>query len=217
MILIPVKNLNGAKQRLAEILDQEARTALAQAMLHDVLATVAGWSHRPEVAIISSDFFAVELARQFDFQVIPDDENRGETDAVESATAVCQARGIESTLVIPADIPLVEPWELQEIQEAAPARGSVLVPAGDGSGTNAALRRPAALFPLVLGDNSFRPHVSVARASGRPCVLLSLPGVALDVDRPADLRQLACAPGETRAQRLARQWDLADLPFAANE
>jgi hypothetical protein len=48
-------------------------------------------------------------------------------------------------------------------------------------------------------------------------VVLSLPGIALDIDNPSDLRQLAEAPGETRAQRLARQWDLTDFSRAANE
>ena len=38
VILIPVKNLSAAKQRLAAVLDQPARTELAQAMLHDVVA-----------------------------------------------------------------------------------------------------------------------------------------------------------------------------------
>jgi len=47
--------------------------------------------------------------------------------------------------------------------------------------------------------------------------VLPLPGIALDVDNPEDLRTLATAPGETRAQRLVRQWVLADLPVAANE
>jgi 2-phospho-L-lactate/phosphoenolpyruvate guanylyltransferase len=73
------------------------------------------------------------------------------------------------------------------------------------------------LFPLRFGIDSFKPHLAAARATQKPCVILSLPGIALDVDNPADLRQLAEAPGETRAQRLARQWDLSDLSRAANE
>jgi len=47
--------------------------------------------------------------------------------------------------------------------------------------------------------------------------VISLPGIALDVDNPSDLHTLATAPGETRTQRLVRQWQLADLPLAANE
>jgi 2-phospho-L-lactate guanylyltransferase len=217
MILVPVKNLANAKQRLASLLDGAARTELAQAMLFDVLETLGNWTSRPEIALVSSDPFAIELAQRFDFDVIADNNNRSETDAIEMATQICESRGVESMLVIPGDIPLMQTWELDKILESAPAGGSVLVPASDGRGTNAAWRRPAGLFPLRFGNDSFKPHLTAARATRKPCVVLSLPGIALDVDNLSDLRQLAAASGETRAQRLARQWDLAELPRAANE
>jgi 2-phospho-L-lactate guanylyltransferase len=217
MILVPVKNLANAKQRLAAVLDQPSRTKLAQAMLFDVLETLHAWRPRPEVGIVTSDPFALDLARQFEFQVIPDNTSRSETDAIEMATRFCELRGVGSTLVIPGDIPLIQAGELEQILEAAPDQGSVLVPAADGRGTNAAWRRPAGLFALRFGNDSFKPHLTAARATQKPCVVLSLPGIALDIDNPSDLRQLAEAPGETRAQRLARQWDLSDLSLAANE
>jgi 2-phospho-L-lactate guanylyltransferase len=217
MILIPVKSLANAKQRLAAMLDQSTRTRLAQAMLFDVLETLHGCITPTEVSLVTSDPFALELARRFEFQIIPDHANRSQTDAIEMATRFCEERGIESTFVIPADIPLIHASEIENILQAAPVEGSVLVPAADGRGTNAALRRPAGLFPLRFGNDSFKPHLAAARATEKPCVVLSLPGIALDIDNPSDLRQLAEAPGETRAQRLVRQWDLTDLPVAANE
>ena len=122
------------------------------------------------------------------------------------ATQVCVEREDASTLVIPADIPLIEPWELDEIVNHAPSEGSVLVPAGDGRGTNAALRRPANLFQLRFGNDSFKPHHAFAQATGKPCMILNLPGIAVDVDNPEDLQQLIALPGETRAQVLARQF-----------
>jgi 2-phospho-L-lactate/phosphoenolpyruvate guanylyltransferase len=217
MILLPVKNLNTAKQRLASILSQPARTELAQAMLLDMLEVLASSPRRPEVSLVTSDPFAVDLAHRFDFEIIADSSNRGETDAIEMATKVCELRGRDYTLVIPADIPLIQAWELDKILENAPETGSVLVPAADGRGTNAAFRRPAGLFPLRFGNDSFKPHLSAARATTKPCSVISLPGVALDVDNPSDLRQLAETPGETRSQRMARQWDLSDFSLAANE
>ena len=217
MILVPVKNLAHAKQRLAALLDQAARTELAQAMLFDVLEALAMWPHRPEVGVVTNDPFAGQLARRFGFEIIEDRLNSGETDAIAMATEVCRMRGVDSTLVIPGDIPLIAPWELESIREAAPAEGSVLVPAADGRGTNAAWRRPAGLFPLRFGNDSFKPHLAAAKATQKPCRVLSRPGIALDVDNPSDLKQLAAAPGETRSQRLVRQWDAADLPLAANE
>jgi 2-phospho-L-lactate guanylyltransferase len=217
MILVPVKNLSGAKQRLATLFDQPTRTELARAMLLDVLENLGTWTDRPEVGVVTSDPFAIHLAQLFHFSVIPDNANRSETDAIEIATRFCEAQGVDSTLVIPGDIPLIQSWELEEILQSAPAQGSVLVRAADGRGTNAIWRRPAGLFPARFGNDSFEPHHAAAQATGKPCVVLSLPGIALDVDTPSDLRALAAAPGETRAQRLVRQWQLADLPLAANE
>ncbi len=208
MILIPVKNSSAAKQRLATILDQPARTELAQAMLHDVVAAIAVWPRSPARALVTGDPFAIELARQYDFEIIPDPANPGETRAIEMATRFCLVRGCDSTLVLPADIPLIQASELDRILAYAPAEGSVLAPAADGRGTNAAFRRPANLFPLRFGNDSFKPHLAAAQATGKPCIVLQLPGIALDVDNPEDLERLASHPGETRSQSLLREWAL---------
>ena len=214
MILVPVKNSAAAKQRLASVLDQPSRTQLAQAMLHDVLTAVHSWRDRPAVGIVTSDTYAMRLAEECRFEVIADPDNRGETGAIEMATRICVERGEESTLVIPADIPLIEAWELEEIFKHAPDCGTVLVPAGDGRGTNAVLRRPADLFPLRFGNDSFKPHHAAAQVTGKPCVVLHLAGIAVDVDNPSDLQQLISLPGETRAQKLARGWPLEQRLFA---
>lgn len=205
MILVPIKDTASAKQRLASVLDQPSRTKLAQAMLHDVLSTLHSWANRPAVAIVTSDPYAAELAAEYGFEMIPDPENPGETSAIEMATRLCVERGEDNTLVIPADIPLIQAWELEEIIKNAPVEGSVLVPAGDGRGTNAAFRRPANLFPLRFGNDSFKPHHAAAQATGKSCVVLNFPD-AIDVDNPPDLQQLASLPGDTRAQRLAREY-----------
>ena len=209
MILVPVKHSSAAKQRLAAVLDPPARTKLAQAMLHDVLTTLRGWTTGVRVAVVTGDPYAISLANEYGLVTIPDPDNPGETGAIEMATRICVERGVEWTLVIPADIPLIRAWELEEIMKHAPAAGSVLVPAADGRGTNAAFRRPADLFPLSFGDDSFQPHHAAAQAAGKPCVVLSLPGIALDIDNPEDLQQLVSLPGETRAQHLAREYSRA--------
>lgn len=206
MILIPVKNLSAAKQRLAAVLDQPARTELAHAMLHDVVAELGAWARRPACSLVTGDPFARELARQYDFEVIPDLADPGETGAIEMATRACVARGVDFTLVIPADIPLIQAGEVELILSQAPPQGSVLAPAGDGRGTNAALRRPADLFPLRFGNDSFKPHLAAARGTGKPCVVLQLPGIAVDVDNPEDVQRLLALPGQTRTQSLLRRW-----------
>lgn len=216
MILVPVKNIANAKQRLASVLDAGERSALAAAMLEDVLETLSRWTKRPPVAIVTGDPWAISLARKFSFELIEDSVNGGETDAIAMGTRACEASGVESTWVLPADIPLVQIGELEQVLDAAPRHGTVLVPAHDGRGTNTALRRPAALFPLRFGDDSFHPHVAAACATGHPCVILRLPGIALDVDKPADLAELLSSEGQTRAQVLLQAWRVAERLMLAH-
>ncbi len=204
MILIPVKNLSNAKQRLGDVLDQSVRTELAHAMLADVLQAVVEYG-REDVSLVTSDLFALEQAAIQGFGVIADESNVSETDAVEMATRECVARGVPRTLVIPGDIPLIEAEDLSAIFDHAPVRGSVLVPAGDKRGTNAVLRTPSDLFPLRFGNDSLQPHLQAAIATDTSCVVLSLLRVGLDIDNADDLQVFAAHPGEKRSQVLARK------------
>lgn len=214
MILVPVKNLALAKQRLAPLLTAAERQALATAMLEDVLTALAASWAQPRVAIVTGDEDAIGLAKQFSFEVIEDSENFGESEAIATATRVSEERGEREVLVLPADIPLVTPAEIQQIFFVAPPRGSVIVPCWEERGSNAVLRRPASLFPLKFGNDSFKPHLRAAEVAG-PCVVLRLPGIGLDADRPGDLARLLSAPGNTKAQQLARTWNISERLAAA--
>lgn len=214
MILIPVKNLANAKQRLGDVLDQNMRTELAHAMLADVLQTVVEYE-REDVSLVTNDSFALQQASRHGFEVIPDSSNTSETDAIEMATRACAARGVPRTLVIPGDIPLIEAEDLATIFEHAPAHGSVLVPASDKRGTNAVLRAPADLFPLRFGNDSFQPHLQAAIATDTSCVVLSLLRIGLDIDNAEDLRNLGSHPGNKRSQVLARKLGFGSIMPAA--
>jgi 2-phospho-L-lactate guanylyltransferase len=210
VILVPIKKLADAKQRLSTVLSTADRLALARAMCEDVLQALANWQSRPAVAVVTSDPFARDLAARFNFEVIADD-NSGETSAIEMATATCKANGANTALVVPADIPLIESADLQKVIDSAPPQGTVLVPDVAGRGTNAAMRSPCDLFPLRFGNDSFLPHLAAAKATGLRCVVLHLPSIARDVDRPEDLLEIAAASGNRQSQRLVRSWKLDGL------
>jgi 2-phospho-L-lactate guanylyltransferase len=215
MILVPVKNLSNAKQRLSSVLNNAGRHELALAMLEDILTALAACSRRSQVALVTADAEAIRLAEQFSFEVIKDWSNQGESIAVHIGTCACEVRGEAETLVLPGDIPLVTADEIDRIFRMAPPAGTVIVPSRDMRGSNAILRRPAALFPLEFGYDSFHPHLRAARLSGEPCIVLKLDGIALDVDGPADLAELIARPGNTRAQQFARDWRIAARVAAA--
>jgi 2-phospho-L-lactate/phosphoenolpyruvate guanylyltransferase len=211
VLLIPVKSLTTAKQRLARALSQSQRSQLAEAMLCDVMAAASGVRNRLDIALVTGDARAQHLAREFDFGVIEDTRNESETAAIEIATAWSDQHGYDTTVVMPGDIPLVTSEELHGVLDAAPAEGGVFVPAYDRRGSNCILRRPASLIQLRFGNDSFLPHCEAMRKTGRELVVLEMPGIGLDIDNPHELDLLLQRDGDTNTHRLLRSWTFTSL------
>ena len=216
-LLVPVKSMGNAKQRLAEALDQPHRTQLAEAMLRDVLTAASGVSRSPRCFSCDRRSRGQDTGRELGFGVIEDRRNESETAAIEMATAWCEEHGYDTTVVIPGDIPLVTSAELNTVLDSAPAEGALFVPAYDGRGSNCVLRRPAILIPLRFGNDSFLPHCEAVRKTGKPLVILEFPGIGLDIDQPHELDLLLQRDGDTHAQRLLRAWAYASPRNAALE
>ncbi|MDR3747823.1 MAG: 2-phospho-L-lactate guanylyltransferase [Acidobacteriota bacterium] len=217
ILLIPVKSLAHAKQRLASVLSQPQRSQLAEAMLREVMLAATGVIDRIDVALVTGDIRAQHLATEFGFGVIADTRNESETAAIEMATAWCEGRGYDTTIVVPGDIPLITSGELHRVLDAGPAEGAVFVPAYDRRGSNCILRRPASIIPLRFGNDSFLPHCEAMRQTGKQLVILEMHGIGLDIDNPQELDLLVQRDGDTNAQRLLRSWGFGagDGPWEA--
>lgn len=214
ILLIPVKDLSNAKQRLSSALDQAQRSQLAEAMLRDVMTAAWGVRSRVDVALVTGDLRAKKLAAEFDFLLIEDTRNESETAAIEMATAWCEARGYDTTTVIPGDIPLARVEELHQVLDAAPEEGAVFVPAYDRRGSNCILRRPASIIPLRFGNDSFVSHCESMRQTGKPLIIREMPGIGLDIDNPHELELLLVREGDTNAQGLLRSWNFSQSSSA---
>ena len=198
-VLIPVKDLTCAKQRLAGLFPQEERTALARAMLEDVFGAVAAARSADAVFVVSSDPWALAFARRLGWEIISESHQRSESCSVDEASRICQERGVRSLLRLPIDIPLIEPGDVEALLDAATESPStVLVASRDSTGTNAILRTPPALFPSHFGPNSLASHLDEARRAGARVKVLQNPRVELDIDDEADVRAfLAASDRET--------------------
>ena len=217
VLLIPFKSLATAKQRLAPALNAQQRSQLAEAMLRDVMIAASGATNRIDIALVTGDARAQAIAREFNFLIIEDHLNESETAAIEMATDWCEQRGYDTTIVVPADIPLITSGELHLVLDAAPDEGMVIVPAYDRRGSNCILRRPLAIIPLRFGNDSFVPHCEAMRRTGKELVILEMPGTALDVDNPHELELLVNREGDGGAQRLLRSWGVGQRGFGAWE
>jgi 2-phospho-L-lactate guanylyltransferase len=160
-VIVPFRREN-AKKRLAPLPD-EARGALATAMLADVLAAADAVGRVTLIAPEADQGEAVELAlRKVDSGPI---------------------------LVVNADLPCVEPRDLLALFGALPSGGMALVEAHDGTTNALALAAPHLFAPLYGPGSAERFRARAARL-GAPVVNAEIPNLVDDVDTLDDLERL---------------------------
>ena len=199
--MLPLKNLEHAKTRLATALTPDERQKLFRAMAEDVLAALCGAKGLEGTVVVTRDSWAQALAGAYGAAVLVERANRGQSPAVADAVAALADAGAGAALALPGDVPLVSPAEIDRVLAAhGPAPSVTLAPARDGRGTNCAVCSPPAAIRFHFGHDSFEPHKAEARALGaEPRIVAGLPGIALDVDKPEDLRMLLAQGGACRA------------------
>jgi 2-phospho-L-lactate/phosphoenolpyruvate guanylyltransferase len=190
-LLLPIKDLNNAKQRLAGVLLPEERLGLAQAMLADTIRAVQGVRRAEKIFVVTNYEPAMRLAEENGWEILCEDRQISESDSVDAASRICMKRGVTALLRLPLDLPLVHASDIDELLEIEGAEPTmVIVPSRDGTGTNALLRKPPALFPSHFGHGSFRKHVAEAeRARARQIIRRNV-RLEMDVDDQSDLRAL---------------------------
>ncbi|HSE83728.1 MAG TPA: 2-phospho-L-lactate guanylyltransferase [Thermodesulfobacteriota bacterium] len=200
--LVPVKDLSKAKERLSPILSQRERSALAHAMLEDVLMALKGSRLLDRLFVVTSDENAIEIATRLGAEIIKEKSQEGESRSVDYASVICKDMGAESVLVIPGDAPLVTSQDVDFILEKEkPYSSVILVPSRDEMGTNAILRKPPDAIPSRFGYDSFRKHIGEAKQKNIPYEIHKIPSIALDIDEPEDLMLLISQESTTNTYR----------------
>jgi 2-phospho-L-lactate guanylyltransferase len=171
--VVPMKSIELAKGRLSTVLDGAGRRALAQKMLDHVLGVLreAGLS-------------SVRVASGAD--------GTGDLNAdVTRAARLVQAEGATHLLLVMADLPYLSAADIAALIEAGRDNAVVIAEAKDG-GTNAMLLTPPTVLDFAFATH--RPsatfHAESARKAGHEPVILRRPGLARDIDTPADLAAL---------------------------
>jgi len=178
---IPVKPFGVAKRRLGTTLDARQRSKLGRAVAAHTAATAraAGF----EVAVVTGDDGVRAWARGLGLETVAEETSHlpgldGAADALRTAAAQHARRWV----VLHADIPLVSANDMAALLEAV-HRGDVIAPSYDG-GTSALSTTAALTFRY--GEGSFHRHLRQIPDA----TVLVRPGLALDLDTEADLREM---------------------------
>lgn len=212
-VIVPVKDLDRAKRRLSRVLGASERQQLVLAMLADVL-TATDAARLENVGVLSPDRRVLAFAETHGARPLAEHSAAGSLNAALRYELQDEER--EAALVLLADTPLTMGNELAalvsqlEASQAGPDASVTLSPDRTRGGTNAMLLRPPTAIRPRFGPNSLSLHMREAERTRISCRILHMPGLALDLDTPADLaRFLAEGRSGTRTHRF-----LAEIHFA---
>ena len=186
--VVPVKEFEGAKQRLSSALSPDERRLLATTMLEDVLDAVGAVRELAGVLVVTVDPAATSLAARYGARIVAEGAREGHTGAVTAAARLLVREGRTGMMTMPGDIPRLSSAEIAATlaaHRAAPA--FTIVPAHDDRGSNTVVCSPPDAVPLRFGEDSFYPHLDAARGRGIDPLVVRHPGIGMDIDNPVDL------------------------------
>ncbi len=186
--IVPVKEFEGAKQRLSPALSAEERRVLAATMLEDVLDALSAVRELARLLVVTIDPAATSLATRYGARVVADGARDGHTGAVTAAARLLGREGQGAMMTMPGDIPRATSAEIAATVAAHRASPAfTIVPAHDDLGSNTIVMSPPDAVPLRFGEDSFYPHLDAARARGIDPLVVRHPGIGMDIDNPVDL------------------------------
>lgn len=217
--IVPVRGLPAGKTRLAALLDLEQRNRLVRAMLADVVEALRAAAAVDRVTILSRDAAAAREAERLQAGFLSQPpEVRGLNAGLAFAQRERAGRG--ALLIVPADLPLIGPEDVDELlARAGPGPAVVIAPSRDG-GTNGLLLRPGAVIAPAYGPGSAERHGAAAVAAGVQPALVDSGRWALDIDDPEDVARFLAlverrpAGADRHTTRCLRAADFPDVGSA---
>lgn len=200
--IIPVKPLNRAKSRLAEVLTPEQRYRFAETMFRQVLSVVVSTPQIAGTLVISRDTKALAIAREMGAKSVQEGSPSDLNPALIRATEVVRVWGASGVLILPADLPFISSTDVKAMAKLGIETPSVVIATDrEEDGTNAMLVRPPGLINYQYGVGSYHKHIAEAHRLGALVLMYQSEGLLLDIDIPEDL---------TRYNRMIKQ-DVTNL------
>jgi 2-phospho-L-lactate guanylyltransferase len=194
--IVPVKPLRRGKSRLAGLLSEEQRTLLNRYLLEHTLTVLNEISGIEHTLVVSRDPAALALTRSLGGRTVMEDGAPQFNTALKRATIVAQAQGARAVLILPADLPLVEPSDLEDLLSQGMTPSVVVIsPDRRLDGTNGLFINPAGLIEYGYGPGSFQRHCQRCKDAGAKLVVVSSERIGLDLDLPEDLEMVGGLKG----------------------
>jgi len=193
--ILPVRSFRSGKVRLTDAVDGATRAELVRRMLDHVLTAATDASVFRQIAVVSPDPEVLAWVGGHHAGVTGLHQNElapGLLAALDQGRAWAIAQGHDALTILFADLPDVTAADIRTL--VATEGPVVLAPDQLGTGTNALLLRGDGLgladFVFQFGPDSFAAHLDEAERLEITPAVVTLAGLAFDLDTPSDLAQL---------------------------
>lgn len=191
--VVPINALTLAKSRLAATLSPGERLHLVFWMAERVLWALRDSAAVESIAVISPDRAALLWAHERGAVSLRQDGGKLNAGLFQARRWALE-READALLILLADLPLLTSGDVRDMVALAGVTASeaalVLAPDRRRIGTNGMLLRPPDAIPFAFGRSSFVRHSELAASAGIVPHVLESPGLAFDVDLPADIEIL---------------------------
>jgi 2-phospho-L-lactate guanylyltransferase len=186
-VIVLVKDLDSAKQRLGPVLDPQARRELARRNAERAIRAAAAGNAR---LVVTGSKEVVEMAERLGAVALLEPRQEGQNVAAKRGIEHALESGARAVVLLSSDLPLVTAKAVRDLLEVAgrvapPA--AVAVPAIGRGGTNALYLNPPDAISLRFGADSLEAFRREAETKGVRFVSFKSKAMALDLDEPADL------------------------------
>jgi 2-phospho-L-lactate/phosphoenolpyruvate guanylyltransferase len=191
VVLVPCKDLDRGKSRLASCLSPRSRRALCEFFLCRTLDVATAAVGPDSVRVITGDARVAAIAAEYRVAAIPDGDADLNGALVRGRAHVLAERDDRAGLILPIDLPLATPAALAQVATAP--EDAVIVPDENADGTNILRLAPAAFrqFRFAYGPRSHAAHNARAHEIGIVMRSVRDPLLMFDVDTPAQYRRWA--------------------------
>jgi 2-phospho-L-lactate guanylyltransferase len=195
--LVPVKRFENSKSRLRLLLSKQLRIRLAELLLVDTISVLMKSSTLDTIVIVSGDDRARSISDRMGVTFLRQDIDNGVDQAVSAGDDFSNKNGADATIVIPHDLPLLLPTQVDMICRLTKnyQKCMVISPSLRHDGSNILLRKPINLIRTHYDDDSYTRHIEEALAVKAAVIVVLSDRTTLDMDTGRDVELLLARYG----------------------
>ncbi|MHA1267377.1 MAG: 2-phospho-L-lactate guanylyltransferase [Candidatus Helarchaeota archaeon] len=210
--IIPIKSLRTGKKRLQSVLTPSERQTLILTLLQDVLNAATCSKFSNTTLIVTSDLELIKQIKKLAYPnlaFLQEKSAQGTYQAVQYALKWCSKHPITSILIIPADIPLIQANEIDDLIALGRSQNSiVLIPSVRKDGTNAFFQPFPSNVKVWYGPESFKKNLEYLSKNKLPHIILNKSSFALDIDLKEDLLHLLKVNSKSLTSQLVKTFKI---------